>query len=674
MADCEEQLKTFEKDKVASEIIANARKVEGVATGYGAHAAGVIIGDGTPLNQIVPLLYNTKMGQWSVQCNMVEAERMGLLKMDFLGLNNLDVISECLRRIKADYGMEINLDHIKFESEVFEEIFSKGNTSCVFQFESGGMKRMLREFKPSCFEDIIALVALYRPGPMDFIPDVVAVKQGKKEPHYIVPQLKEILEPTYGQPVYQEQLMDIFHKCAGFSLGEADIIRRYMSKKKVDKFLAYKPQFVSGIISSGATKKEAEDFWESLTGFAKYAFNKSHAAAYAMISYQTAWLKFHYPSEYMCAVINHSQSAKMSALLYECKEMGIKVVPPDINKSQIVFTTNNEGNIVYGLGLIKGVDSYAREIVEERKLNGFYESFTNFLNRAHKNKGVTEKLIKAGVFDNCDRCSRTSLLYSLDNLLTTLTTLKKKRQLVEKITAELEACTNCNDRKKAENRLGNALESVERAKASLKKPSSSVLDDTTERLREEYELLGAYISDHPLNSYHHIYESGLVTRISDFEEDIWTTFAGLIKDVRMTKRKSDGADMAFFTLEDLTGTLDVNCFTAGYKLFGDFIKEGNVVKIFGRTSMEESFADECIPKLTVKRIEICRENKKHIFISVKNPEVYEAIVKDKLSLLFDDMGHPVYLHFRDSGDIVEPEYHISPDIIETKIENVTVLT
>lgn len=676
MADCEEELKAYDKDPEASSIIRYAREVEGVATGLGAHAAGVIIGDGTPLNQIVPLLYNTKMNQWAVQCNMVEAERMGLLKMDFLGLNNLDIISDCLRKIKADYGLTVDLDHIPFESEVFEEIFSKGNTSCVFQFESGGMKKMLREFKPSSIEDVIALVALYRPGPMDFIPDVIAVKQGKKKPHYIVPQLKDILDPTYGQPVYQEQLMDIFHKCAGFSLGEADIIRRYMSKKKVDKFLAYKPQFVSGIIESGATKEEAEEFWESLTGFAKYAFNKSHAAAYAMISYQTAWLKYHYPAEYMCSVMNHSENAKMSALLYECKQMKIKIIPPDINKSQEKFTTNNEGNIVYGLGLIKGVNSYAKDIIDERHANGFYESFNSFLNRAHKNKGVTEKLIMAGAFDNCDVYSRTSLLYSLEGQLDALTSLKKKKQIVEKMTAELSQCNETTEKKLITKRLENAKNSVERAKLKLreKQPSTSVLDDTTERLKEEYELLGAYISDHPLNSYHHVYEKENVTKIGDFEEDIWTTFAGLIKDVRLTKRKSDGAEMAFFTLEDLTGTLDVNCFTASYSLYHDLIKEGNVVKIFGRTSLDDSFSDEAIPKLTVKRMEICRCYKKHIFISVKSREEYEGGLRDKLGFFFDDLGHPVYLHFRESGDIVEPGFFVSPDILETKIENVTILT
>lgn len=678
LTDCEKELAPFRNDPTASIIIRRAMAVEGTATGLGSHAAGVIIGDGHPLKQFIPLLYNTNMDQWSVQCNMVEAEEIGLLKMDFLALTNLDVSSECLRRIKANYGRTIDLDHLAFESEVFREIFSKGNTSCVFQLESGGMKRMLKEFKPDSIEDLIALVALYRPGPMDFIPDVIAVKQGRSKPHYIVPQLKKILDPTYGQPVYQEQLMDIFHQCAGFSLGEADIIRRYMSKKKVAKFLAYKPQFISGIIAAGAKMEEAEAFWESLTGFAKYAFNKSHAAVYAVISYQTAWLKYHYPVEYMCSVMNHADTKKLPSLLYECRKMNIKILPPDINRSQIGFSINNDGDIIYGLRSIKGISSHASWIIEERNRNGFYESFLDFLVRAHENKGVTETLIKAGTFDQCGTFSRTSLLYTLDDQLDTLKNLKKKIKIVEKISIELDACTDRVQKEQETKRLNNAKNSVERAKLKLQEiqPKTTLLDDDTERLQEEYELLGAYISDHPLNSYKYIYENDNVTNITDFEPDTYLTFAGMITNLRMAKRKSDGADMAFFTLEDLTGTLSVNCFTKAFEEYGKLAKEGNVVKIYGKTSMEEDFSgsDEEIPTITVRSMEICRSRKKHIFISVKDQSIYEEYIKKKLLFFSDDGGHPIYLHFCDTGDIVVPDYYLNSDILETEIKGVVIQT
>lgn len=237
-------LKDYETSKEHRIILDRAVSIEGTITAFSVHPAGIIIGDGKPLSSYIPMYYNTQKEQWAVSCNMVEAEEIGLLKMDFLALKNLDIISESIRRIKKNYGIEIDPEKLPFEDEVFSHIFAEGRTSFIFQFESDGMKKMLREFKPDSFEDLILLVAAYRPGPMDFIPDIIAAKHGKKETHYIIPQLKEILGTTYGQCIYQEQLMSIFHECAGFSLGQADIIRRYMSKKKVDKFLKYKSQLI----------------------------------------------------------------------------------------------------------------------------------------------------------------------------------------------------------------------------------------------------------------------------------------------------------------------------------------------------------------------------------------------------------------------------------------------
>lgn len=424
--------------------------------------------------------------------------------------------------------------------------------------------------------------------------------------------------------------------------------------------------------------EEAEAFWESLTGFAKYAFNKSHAAVYAVISYQTAWLKYHYPVEYMCSVMNHADTKKLPSLLYECRKMNIKILPPDINRSQIGFSINNDGDIIYGLRSIKGISSHASWIIEERNRNGFYESFLDFLVRAHENKGVTETLIKAGTFDQCGTFSRTSLLYTLDDQLDTLKNLKKKIKIVEKISIELDACTDRVQKEQETKRLNNAKNSVERAKLKLQEiqPKTTLLDDDTERLQEEYELLGAYISDHPLNSYKYIYENDNVTNITDFEPDTYLTFAGMITNLRMAKRKSDGADMAFFTLEDLTGTLSVNCFTKAFEEYGKLAKEGNVVKIYGKTSMEEDFSgsDEEIPTITVRSMEICRSRKKHIFISVKDQSIYEEYIKKKLLFFSDDGGHPIYLHFCDTGDIVVPDYYLNSDILETEIKGVVIQT
>lgn len=307
-------------DSLSENILSIATRAEGIANSFGVHAAGVIIGDGQPLKEIIPLLYNTKKAQWVIQCDMNKGERMGCLKMDFLGLKNLDIMTNSIRLIYKRKGISIDLSNLPFEDVVFKEIFAKGNTGCVFQFESGGMKQMLVKFGPESFEDIILLVASYRPGPMQYIPDMIEIKHKRKKAEYIIPQLEDILGKTYGQCIYQEQLMDIFHKCAGFSLGKADLIRRFMSKKKEELFLKEKEPFLEGIIKKGASRKDAEKYWNELVEFAKYAFNKSHAAAYAVISYQTAYLKYHYPIEYS------SSSMQKEALVKEKIQEDVKTL------------------------------------------------------------------------------------------------------------------------------------------------------------------------------------------------------------------------------------------------------------------------------------------------------------------------------------------------------------
>ena len=266
-----------------------AKLIENKLFATGLHAGGVVISDNDDINEYIPLAWNEENQVWAAQCDMVKLETRGMIKMDLLGLSTLDIVSDCLQLIEQRTGRIINPDEIPFEPIVFREIYAKGKTNSVFQFESPGMKKMLKDFKPESIEDVILLVAAYRPGPMQFIPDIIDVKNGRKKPSYVVPELKDILDSTYGYPVYQEQLMSIFHVCAGFSLGKADIVRRYMSKKKVENFLEFKPEFVTGLMNTGATEKGAIELWDSLTDFAKYAFNRSHAAAYAIVSYQTAW-------------------------------------------------------------------------------------------------------------------------------------------------------------------------------------------------------------------------------------------------------------------------------------------------------------------------------------------------------------------------------------------------
>lgn len=669
--ECKDSLYQKFTNEDAKSILNRAEMLYGTATSLSVHAAGIIIGDGAALKNYIPLLYNTKKKCWAVQCDMVEAEQIHLLKMDFLGLINLDIITECARRIKMNTGITIDLDNLPFEDEVFSEIFAKGNTSNVFQFESGGMKQMLREFQPETIDDVILLVAAYRPGPMDFIPDIIDVKHGRKKPHYVVPQLEKILAPTYGQPVYQEQLMDIFHLCAGFSLGEADIIRRYMSKKKTEKFLEYKPQFMKGFQEAGATQPEAEKTWDSLEDFSKYAFNKSHAAAYAVVSYQTAWLKYHYPVEFMCATLNHTKDIKkLPAVLYECKRMGITVLPPNINKSNEVFEDKN-GQIVYGLGMIKGIKEQAINIIHERQANGRFSSIKDFLNRVRGIGKNCEKLIESGAFDELENCSRTSLLKNYSKLSDILDAIKKKEKQIIQLENSLESMEG-----KTQKSLKNARLALEKKKAQY----SDVIitdysaDDNKIKLSREYELLGAYITGHPLDSYKSLYKDDSIVLIRDFMSGKHT-YAGLVSNVKLLHRKSDGKEMAFFTIEDVTGTLEIACFPAVYEKYKDIIKEGNVLRIAGdgKEEVSQIETEEPLRQLVAKNIWMCRAEQIPYLISTKNLDVFSNEVFPQIKEYEDPLGHLIYLHNQETGMVQSYDLYVSKQVLDNTIKNATII-
>lgn len=672
--DCIDVLKKNHSGEDAETILRRAQKVEGTATSLSVHAAGIIIGDGTPLKNYIPLLYNTAKECWAVQCDMVEAEEMHLLKMDFLGLINLDIITECARRVKLNTGITIDFDNLPFESDVFREIYAKGNTSNVFQFESGGMKQMLKEFKPESIEDIILLVAAYRPGPMDFIPDIIDVKHGRKKTSYVVPQLEKILAPTYGQPVYQEQLMDIFHMCAGFSLGEADIIRRYMSKKKTEKFLEYKPQFMKGLKEAGATEKEAEITWNSLEDFSKYAFNKSHAAAYAVVSYQTAWLKYHYPVEFMCATLNHTDIKKIPAVLYECKQMGITVLPPDVNKSLQRFEDVN-GVILYGLGMIKGIKSDAQLIIEERQKNGKFTSLKDFMLRMSCIGKNTEKLISCGAFDSMKEGSRKACIRTHNQLSTIVKAMKDKEKQIVQLEKEYESAKK-EEKPSVLKRLENAKSALENRKAQYNSVEimEYILDDNTQKLTDEYELLGAYISGHPLDSFKNLFSSGTVTLIQDFFPGR-RTFAGIITDIHMTSRKSDGKSMAFFTLEDMTGELQVVCFSDKYALYKNLIVKGNVVKIYGNASEKISEDGNAEPErqFVVQNMYSCKAEQIPYLVSTSSKEFFDKAVDEELKKFLTKNGHPVYFHNQETAKITMYPLYLKPSVLEYEFDNITIL-
>lgn len=450
-----------------------AKLIENKLFATGLHAGGVVISDNDDINEYIPLAWNEENQVWAAQCDMVKLETRGMIKMDLLGLSTLDIVSDCLQLIEQRTGRIINPDEIPFEPIVFREIYAKGKTNSVFQFESPGMKKMLKDFKPESIEDVILLVAAYRPGPMQFIPDIIDVKNGRKKPSYVVPELKDILDSTYGYPVYQEQLMSIFHVCAGFSLGKADIVRRYMSKKKVENFLEFKPEFVTGLMNTGATEKGAIELWDSLTDFAKYAFNRSHAAAYAIVSYQTAWLKYHYPTEFFCAMFNNKEQKKFTPIMDDCKDFHVNILPVDINHSQYEFSIEDAG-IRFGFKGIKGIGD--SNLLKDSTRG--YHSFKDFVLKdmliedngkiTQMKSSVVENLINSGAFDK---------IY------------KNRERLLEHYSVISDIIKRATDLKA----LTYAINHYE---------MTDILSrDEYYNIQKENELLGSIISIHPLDGY-----------------------------------------------------------------------------------------------------------------------------------------------------------------------------
>lgn len=405
-------------DTEKSIIWNHAKLVEGKLFTTGVHAGGIIISDNDNVNEYVPLAWNDEKGVWVAQCDMVQAEEKGLLKMDLLGLSTLDCISDTLHFIKKYKGIDINIDAVDFEQEVFENIYSKGRTNSVFQFESPGMKDMLTQFKPTRFEDIILLVAAYRPGPMQYLDNIIAVKNGERKLTFRHEKLRPLLAKTYGATIYQEQVMQIFQDLAGFSLGAADLVRRAMSKKKLDKLAHERVAFVhgdparniDGCVNRGISEETANQLFDEMMDFAKYAFNKSHAAAYAYVSYQTAWLKYHYPVEFLCAMFNNKEQKDYAPLLEDCHILGVKLLPPDINASFYDFVIEGD-SIRFGFRGIKGIGDAVRPFVQNICKNREKETYKSIQDCLKKNiiivqdfasilpHGIVSAMINVGMFD-----------------------------------------------------------------------------------------------------------------------------------------------------------------------------------------------------------------------------------------------------------------------------------
>jgi len=553
----------YESDENTKKLINMAMKLEGVARHASTHACGVVITK-NPLNLTIPCQRPTQNNKTIVtQYEMHSVEALGLLKMDFLGLKTLTVIENTLNSIKH----KIDLENLPLDDKKTFELFQQANTTGVFQLESGGMKKNLKELKPNVFEDIIAMVALYRPGPIEFIPDFIARKHGLRDVTYLHPKLKPILENTYGVMVYQEQLMRIARDLAGFTLSEADVLRKAVGKKIKKLLDEQKDDMINGMIKNDINPKVAKKIWQTIEPFAQYGFNRSHSACYALIGYRTAYLKAHYPTEFMASLMTSEQNdiERVAVLINECKKMNLKVLTPNVNESDKNFSKAEEKTIHFGLNAIKNVGhNVVESIVEERKKNGVYKSIADFVERVESkdlNKKSLESLTKCGALDNFGE--RNQILTGMDQILS--------------LTRETH-----NARK-------NGQVSLFSDQMNIETPSLRLLEvepaDKKEILSWEKELLGLYISEHPLKEY----EKRLsriaypCQAISKKEVGHRIKIGGIINKIEKFNTKT-GQSMLFVQIEDMTGRIEVIVFPNTLEQTATIWQEEKIILVSGRIS------------------------------------------------------------------------------------------
>lgn len=586
----------YENNNEIRRLIDMSRKLEGLPRHASTHAAGVVI-CGKPVMDYVPLY--AADGNVSTQYTMTTLEELGILKMDFLGLRTLTVVENAVKEIKRIHGIEIDIDNIEDGDKRVYELICQGRTEGVFQLESSGMKQFMKELKPTCLEDLIAGISLYRPGPMDFIPKYIKGKNNLNDIHYTSPALEPILRNTYGCIVYQEQVMQIVRDLAGYSLGRSDLVRRAMSKKKAKVMAEERKNFVYGIdgevpgcLANGIPVDVAEKIFDEMTDFAKYAFNKSHAACYAVVAYQTAWLKAYYPVEFMAALMTSvmDNTSKVTEYMNACKKLGIKILPPDINEGYGTFSVSGE-SIRFSLAAIKSVGRPSiKSIVEEREQNGKYKGLTDFCKRLagkETNKRMVENLIVAGAFDSF-RGTRKQYLSVYKSVIDGLNQSKKNN---------IEGQLNLFD--------------IDTADDTALQDDFPYVEEfpERERLMLEKQVIGIYISGHPLAEYISALDSKVSAHCVDFnEENIDEGLSNIFdgqnviiggfiadKNIKFTK---NNAQMAFVRIEDMTGSVELIVFPRTYDNFGKYIIEDRVIIAEGRASISEGD----VPKVICENI------------------------------------------------------------------------
>ena len=626
--------KLYAENEQVHELIDMSKRLEGLPRHTSMHAAGVVISQ-KAVEEYVPLSLGSD-GSVTTQFTMTTLEELGLLKMDFLGLRTLTVIQDALQLASKSTGKKITLDMVDYNDKAVLESIGAGKTEGVFQLESGDMKNFMKELKPQNLEDIIAGISLYRPGPMDFIPQYIKGKNHPELISYDCPQLEPILAPTYGCIVYQEQVMQIVRDLAGYTLGRSDILRRAMSKKKGDVMQKERQNFVygnpeegvPGCIANGIDERVANKIYDEMIDFAKYAFNKSHAAAYAVVSYQTAWLKYYYPVEFMAALMTSviDNSGKVSEYIYSCRQMGIEILPPDINKGIGSFSVDN-GNIRYGLSAIKSIGRpVIKSIIEEREAHGEFRSLKDFVERLsgkEVNKRTLENFIKAGAFDSFGG-NRKQYMYVYVQILDQVNQERKYS-----MTGQMSLFDIVGEEQKAE--FDIKLPDVEEFEKEAK-------------LAFEKEVLGIYLSGHPMEEYEEKWKANISKTTQDFQwdeesgrtkvhEGMKEIVGGMIAEKRVKYTKNNKM-MAYLTLEDLVGSIEVIVFPRDYEKYQQYLEEENKVFIKGRVQEVDDDASKLICESVIPFDQTSRE----LWIQYPDKASYMQQEKELLEMLSDSDG------------------------------------
>lgn len=634
-----------------------AEVLEGAIRQRGLHACGIIIGR-DDLIEHIPVLSSKETDLLITQFDGDYIESVGMLKMDFLGLKTLSIIQDAIRIIKDSRGVEVDIENIPLDDQKVYDLYTRGETTGLFQFESEGMKKYLRELKPNRFEDLIAMNALYRPGPMEYLPSFIARKHGREEIHYDLPVMEKYLKETYGITVYQEQVMLLSQELAGFTGGQADSLRKAMGKKKKKEMEKLREKFIEGAKERGYDEKIIMKIWHDWEAFAKYAFNKSHATCYAYVSYQTAYLKAYYPQEFMAAVLsrNISDIKKITKMINEVRRMGIEVLGPDVNESDVMFTVNKEGHIRFGLKGIKGMgEAAAIMIIEERKKNGPYKDIYDLVSRVNLNtvnKKSLEALAISGALDNLDRFKRSQYVTPNGDGSTFLDQLVRYGNKVRE------------ERNSIQQSLFGDM-----AQGQIQKPVPPDVEDwpKIEKLTREKDLIGIFLSAHPLDEYSLEIEHFCNTTLGELEDlekmvgkDV--TFAGIVLSAKELMTKN-GNPYGTMVLQDYTSSRNLTLFSADYVEFSKYFKQGYTLLV--RAKVQRNKYRDNMPELRIQSMNLLAEVREKMIKSVTIQIPLDAVEEELLQEIHRNIDPRGRTQLRFS--VYSPEERLSVEMFSRSV-------